>query len=102
MSTGDAGNTADSANTDEATWHYAAGHYKENGEDWYDVREVYPPGGYTQDGVEAISESLDGLEEVLGMMLTDIGRFPVVEVDSPSTNADDDWRDWLLDLAREK
>ena len=66
---------------DNHGWHYAAGHWKENGQDWYDVREVYGFGGYTEDCVSPESDTLEGLEEVLRMMLLDIAEYPVVEVD---------------------
>jgi hypothetical protein len=63
-------------------WHYAAGHHREqDGEDWYDVHEVYGFGGYTEEGIAPISETLDGLEEVLGWMLSDTRKYPVLELD---------------------
>lgn len=53
--TNDVSNASDSDTLtvpdDNHGWHYVAGHHKENGQDWYDVREVYGFGGYTKDCV---------------------------------------------------
>jgi hypothetical protein len=82
--------TESAINDEPPHWHYAAGHHRENGQDWYDVREVYSFGGYTEDGIEAESESLDGLEEVLGWMLCDIRKYPVLELDElDATNGEE-------------
>jgi len=71
-------------------WHYVAGHRVVDGEDWYDVHEVYGFGGYTEDGIGAISESLDRLEETLGWMICDIRKYPVLELDElDATNGEE-------------
>ena len=67
------------------TWRYQAFHVTAQGEDWYEVREVYlglnedGTDAYTEDAVTATSETKAGLVKVLLRMADDVMRFPAIE-----------------------
>jgi hypothetical protein len=73
------------------TWRYQATHRTVKtstgaDEDVYEVREVYEglnkngTDAWTEDAIAAISETKDGLVEVLQMMLKDVQEYDVLEV----------------------
>lgn len=72
------------------SWRYQATHHTVatpggETEDVVEVREVYELGstgklGWTENAIAAISETKEGLIEVLQMMLRDVQEFDVLEV----------------------
>jgi len=66
------------------TWHYQATHQAVQGIDVYEVREVYDDDGklsWTEDAIAPSSETGWGLIEVLEMMLADVRKHDVLDVD---------------------
>jgi len=66
------------------TWHYQATHRECDGADIYEVREAYtgPAAvGWTEDAMSPSGTTLEELVEDLAMMLADVVKYPVLEVD---------------------
>lgn len=68
------------------TWHYVAAHSEQDGEHSYTVREVYDGigddnGPAWTDAIEPFGETHEELVECLHMMLADVVKWPVLEVD---------------------
>jgi hypothetical protein len=69
------------------TWHFQAAHEEEDGHHSYTVREVYEgiaeDNGiaWTAEPISPAGETLEELVEELHMMMADVVKYPVLEVD---------------------
>jgi len=61
------------------TWHYQATHRVVDEHDVYEVREVHDGTSWTENAVAPMSETADGLRDVLACMLADVEQYPVLE-----------------------
>lgn len=69
------------------TWRYQATHHTVNGEDVYEVREVYAglatdgSLSWTEDAIAPVGETRQELVKCLEMMLADVKHWPVLEIE---------------------
>ncbi|MDD3897282.1 MAG: hypothetical protein PHU04_05620 [Candidatus Peribacteraceae bacterium] len=70
------------------TWHYQATHRVVDGHDVYEVREVYvgiegdDDVSWTMDAIAPFGNTKEELIECLELMLADVKKYPVLEVDA--------------------
>ena len=62
------------------SWHYQVRHRVDNGEDLYDIVEVYDnPIGWTKDSIAPLGETKRELLDTLNRMISDAVAYPVLE-----------------------
>ena len=63
------------------SWHYQVRKYTANGQDIFDIVEVFTnPTGWTESSIHAQGETKDDVIHELEMMLADARKFPVLDV----------------------